>query len=67
MAKNRKYENVYQITLTGSATNGFTPKCKHDIIKATIQAMQATWPGDVLLEVIKTKGDFNAITEEVEL
>ena len=65
MGKNRKYENVYQITASGTTTNGFTAELRHKLIKGFVEAMN--YPGisqTTSLKVIKTKGDFNARTEE---
>lgn len=66
MAKNRAYKNVYQITFSGNATNGFTPKHKQEVLITMLEAIRMQWPGDVDLEIIATKGDFNAFTGEVQ-
>lgn len=67
MGKNRKYENVYQITVSGTTTNGFTAELRHKLIKGFVEALN--YPGITQLtsfKVIKTEGDFNAITGETK-
>ena len=67
MAKNRKYENVYQVTLSGNCTNGFLAKVRHGLLTGFVRALAYERPGHIAsIEVLSTKGDFDALTEEVK-
>ncbi len=67
MAKNRTFENVYQVTVAGKTTNGSIASFIHKMLFAAFEAFgrqfaQAT----VTVEIVSTKGDFNAVTGEIK-
>ncbi len=65
MAKNRSFKNVYQITLTGRCTNGFTAKLIDDLMIAFVTALTQTWPKvGMAFKVTETSGDFDAINHK---
>jgi hypothetical protein len=67
MAKNRKYENVYQIKVSGNCTNGFTSMLIHKLLMSVVEAVQYSYKAhDISIEVVSTKGDFNAVTGETK-
>lgn len=67
MGKNRTYENVYQIKVSGKCTNGFTATVIHKMIMGIVEALQyANQAHNISVEVVSTKGDFNAITGETK-
>jgi len=62
MAKNAKNKNVYQITISGRTTNGFTAKVLDNIVKVIAATLVANLAQSKLkLEVIQTIGDYDAI------
>lgn len=64
MGKNRKFKNVYKVTVEGTTTNGFSANVFDTIISALPHGhtlSQVT----VSVDVESTEGDFNAITKEV--
>lgn len=66
MAKNRKFKNVYQITIEGTTTNGFQAKLCDDMLKAFTQAIGInSQQTNVDIKVLETKGDFDAVTKEL--
>ena len=65
MAKNRKFKNVYQITVEGVTTNGFQAKLCDDMLKAFAQAIGInSQQTKVKLDVIETVGDYDAIKKK---
>lgn len=65
MAKNRKFENVYQVTVTGRCTNGFLARVLHRVLTSILEGITHSYAqANVSYKVIKTEGDFNAITGE---
>lgn len=67
MGKNRKFKNVYQITIEGVTTNGFQAKLCDDFLNAFVQAIGInSQQTSVKSEVIETVGDFDAIKKEVK-
>lgn len=65
MAKNRSFKNVYQITLTGRCTNGFTAKLIDDLMIAFVTALTQIWPKvGMAFKVTETSGDFDAINHK---
>jgi len=61
MAKNKSFKNTYQITVSGTCTNGFTAKLIHRMMIMWARALQITYDKQTIeLEVIETKGDFDA-------
>lgn len=56
MAKNRKYENVYEITFTGTTTNGFRAKFLHEVLTNTLKALSVYT--NISYKTTKNVGDF---------
>lgn len=65
MAKNRRFENVYQVTISGRCTNGFMAKVMHRVFTTMVEGLDMGYvQTNVTHKVMKTEGDFNAITGE---
>lgn len=65
MAKNRRFKNVYQITLSGRCTNGFTAKIIDDLMIAFVTNLPRVWPNvSMAFKVVETTGDFDAINHK---
>lgn len=66
MGKNRNFKNVYRVTISGKTTNGFMAKVLDNVFNIMIQGLSMTYSqNDTKVEVIETKGDFNAKTKEI--
>lgn len=62
MGKNRRYRNVYQITVSGTTTNGTGAKLSDNFIKTVVRALATNWnyKVEVDIKVLETKGDYDA-------
>lgn len=67
MTKNRKFKNVYVVTVEGTCTNGFNAKIFDTMIKQYALAMNYQQQQvNVSLEVKSTSGDFDAINGTID-
>lgn len=65
MGKNRTYKNVYEVTLTGKTTNGFTAKVLDTILRTVVVALGSNYAQtQVDIECVETKGDYDAIAQK---
>lgn len=65
MGKNRTFQNSYKIVVSGKCTNGFMAKIMDRTLKAFVKALIYSYPNqDISLEVLETKGDYSALTED---
>ena len=65
MAKNKSFENVYQVTISGRCTNGFMAKVMHKVFTNLIEGLGYGYAQtNVSYKVLKTEGDFDVITGE---
>ncbi len=65
MAKNASYKNVYQITVTGRTTNGFTAKIIDQFIRSVVMSIGLNWKqSNAKVEVIETVGDYDASSQK---
>ncbi len=64
MAKNRKFKNVYQITVSGITTNGFVSELIHKFIKTFATSIGVGYQQvKVEFDVVETSGDYDAKKE----
>lgn len=65
MGKNRSYKNVYEVTISGKTTNGFTAKILDNIIRTVVIALgYQSAQSQIDIECVETKGDYDAIARE---
>lgn len=65
MGKNRSYKNVYEVTISGKTTNGFTAKILDNIIRTVVIALgHQSAQSQIDIECVETKGDYDAIARE---
>lgn len=63
MSKNRSYKNIYEVTISGKTTNGFTAKVMDDIIRTVVIALGSNAAQSTVdIECVETKGDYDAIS-----
>jgi hypothetical protein len=66
MARNRKFKNVYVITVQGKTTNGFIAKVVDGVLKELIKAIGVGYQQvSTNVKVLESYGDFDAETGEL--
>lgn len=65
MGKNRTYKNVYEVTISGKTTNGFTAKVLDTILRTIVVGLGYNYSQtEVDIECVETKGDYDAIAQK---